>query len=144
MWRRVLAVAAAAAVAVALWVAVLVDFPSFHGGSPHLPALGPTSSPAPGGLANPSPQPGGAESNPQAQAGPASGRRLTGGGSGTADVEDEPPDVEDEPQISSRGVSTAPAPAPAPGVVGQNLLPSAPALPKPSLPAVPVPTPPIR
>ncbi len=143
MWRRVLAVAAAAAVAVALLVAVLVDFPSFHGGSPHLPALGPTSSPAPGGLANPSPQPGGAESNPQA--GPhASGHRLTGGGSGAADVEDEPPDVEDEPQISSRGVTTAPTPAPAPGVVGQNLLPSAPALPKPSPPALPVPTSPIR
>ena len=56
MWRRILAVGAAAAVAVALWLAVLLDFPSFHGGTPHLPALGPSRpSPSPSGLANPGP-----------------------------------------------------------------------------------------
>ena len=142
MWQRVLAVGAAAAVAVALWVAVLLGFPSFHGGSPHLPALGP-SSPPPSALASPGPSRGDA-SNPTAQAGPpGSGSLMTGGGNGRDEVEDEPPDVEDEPPTSSGGGALTPTPAPAPGLVGQNLLPSAPPLPKPSLPALPLPTPPV-
>ena len=146
MWRRILAVGAAAAVAVALWLAVLFDFPSFHGGGPHLPALGPSRpSPSPSGLANPGPQPPGDASNPQAQAGPAGSTSLTGGGNRGDEVEDEPPDVEDEPPTSSGGGPLAPAstPAPAPGVLGQNVLPSAPALPTPSLPALPLPSPPV-
>src|SRR6266446_747726 len=122
--RRVLAVTAAAAVAVALWLVVLVDFPSFHG-NPHLPVLGPS----PGALASPGP-PSGEASNPQAQAGlPRRGTRLTGGGSGASDVEDEPPDVEDEPAV--------PSPQ-APGSVGHNLVPTPPTLPAP-LPALPLP-----
>src|SRR6266571_1911130 len=139
MWRRILAVGAAAAVAVALWLAVLFDFPSFHGGGPHLPALGPSRpSPSPSGLANPGPQPPGDASNPQAQAGPAGSTSLTGGGNRGDEVEDEPPN-------SSGGGLMAPTstPAPAPGVLGQNVLPSAPALPTPSLPALPLPTPPV-
>src|SRR2546426_4072829 len=84
--RRVLAVTAAAAVAVALWLVVLVDFPSFHG-NPHLPVLGPS----PGALASPGP-PSGEASNPQAQAGlPRRGTRLTRGGRGGSDVEGGPP-----------------------------------------------------
>ena len=143
MWRRLLAVGAAVAVAVAFWVAVLLDFPSFHNGSPNLPALGPSSPrPSPSVLASPGPQPGGQASNPQAQAPPGS-TSLTGGGNGRDEVEDEPPDVEDEPPTSSGGGLMAPTstPAPAPGVLGQNVLPSAPALPTPSLPALPLPTP---
>ncbi len=146
MWRRILAVGAAAAVAVALWLAVLLDFPSFHGGTPHLPALGPSRPGAsPSGLANPGPQPPGDTSNPQAQAGPPGSTSLTGGGKGGDEVEDEPPDVEDEPPSSSGGGPMAPTstPAPAPGLLGQNVLPSTPALPTPSLPALPLPTPPV-
>jgi len=139
VWRRLLAVGAAVAVAVAFWVAVLLDFPSFHNGSPNLPALGPSSPrPSPSALASPGPQPGGQASNPQAQ-GPPGSTSLTGGGNGRDEVEDEPPDVEDEPPTSSSGGTMAPTPAP--GLVGQNLLPSAPPLPKSSLPALPLPTP---
>ena len=146
MWRRILAVGAAAAVAVTLWLAVLFDFPSFHGGGPHLPALGPSRpSPSPSGLTSPGAQPGSQATNPQAQAGPAGSTSLTGGGNRGDEVEDEPPDVEDEPPTSSGGGLMAPTstPAPAPGVLGQNVLPSAPALPAPSLPALPLPTPPV-
>ena len=142
MWRRVLAVGAATALAVGLWVAVLLDIPSFHGGGPHLPALGPESQ-RPSPRVSPGPSPGNT-SNPQAQAGPpGSGSRVTGGGNGAADVEDEPPDVEDEPPTSSGGGTMAPTPtpAPAPGLVGQNLLPTALPLPTTSLPALPLPTP---
>src|SRR6266550_484776 len=137
VWRRVLAVGAAAAVAVALWLAVLLDFPSFPGGGPHLPALGPSRpSPSPSGLTRPGPQPPGDASNPQAKAGPAGSTSLTGGGNRGDEVEDEPPDVEDEPPTSSGGGPLAPAstPAPAPGVLGQNVLPSAPPLPTPRIP----------
>jgi len=139
VWRRVLAVGAAAAVAVALWVAVLVGFPSFPGGGAHLPALGPSSPrPSPSVFASPGPQPGGQAPNPKAQ-GPPGSTSLTGGGNGGDEVEDEPPDVEDEPPTSSSGGTMAPTAAP--GLVGQNLLPSAPPLPKSSLPALPLPTP---
>src|ERR1700736_3184592 len=41
--RRAGGVAAIAAVVVALWVAVLLGFPSFPGLAPHLPALGPSN-----------------------------------------------------------------------------------------------------
>jgi len=144
VWRRVLALGAAAAVAVGLWVVVLLDVPWFHDGGPHLPALGPASQrPSPSTLVSPGPSPGDT-SNPQAQAGPpGSGSRVTGGGNGAADVEDEPPDVEDEPPTASGGGTTAPTatPAPAPGLVGQNLLPTALPLPKTSVPALPLPTP---
>jgi len=145
VWRRVLAVGAAAAVALALWVVVLVGFPSFPGGGAHLPALGPSSPrPSPSTLASPSPSPGDA-SNPTAQAGPPGSARLTGSGNGGDEVEDEPPDVEDEPPTASGGGPMAPnpTPAPAPGLIGQNLLPSAPLLPNQSLPALPLPTPPV-
>ena len=127
MSRRGLAVTAAAAVAVALWLVVLVDFPSFHGNA-HLPALGPS----PGALATPGPLPSGEASNPQAQAGlPRHGTHLTGGGSGAADVEDEPPDVEDEPAVPSLQ---------APASVGHNPVPTPSTLPVP-LPTLPLPTP---
>src|SRR5256885_16318278 len=76
VWRRLLAVGAAAAVAVALWVVVLVGFPSFPGGGAHLPALGPSSPrPSPSALASPRPSPGDA-SNPTAPAAPGSARRT--------------------------------------------------------------------
>ncbi len=136
MWRRVLGVGVPVALVVALWLAVLVGFPSFPGGGAHLPALGPSSRPSPGTLASPTPLPPGEASNPQAQAGPpGTGTRLTGGGNGGGDVEDEPP-------TSSGGGPATSLPSPAPGSVGQNLLPSAPPLPAPSLPALPLPTPP--
>src|SRR5256885_2853244 len=112
VWRRLLAVGAAAAVAVALWVVVLVGFPSFPGGGAHLPALGPSSPrPSPSALASPGPQPGGQASKPQAQ-GPPGSARLTSAGNGGDEVEDEPPDVEDEPPTSSSGGTGAPTPGP--------------------------------
>src|SRR5438094_366533 len=121
------------------WPVVLVGFPSLPGGGAHLPALGPSSPrPSPSTLASPSPSPGDA-SNPTAQAGPPGSARLTGSGNGGDEVEDEPPDVEDEPPTASSGGTMAPTAAP--GLVGQNLLPSAPPLPKSSLPALPLPTP---
>src|ERR1700737_4560169 len=56
--RRAVGVAAIAAVVVALWVAVLLGFPSFPGLAPHLPALGPSNlRPEPGALNTPSPSP---------------------------------------------------------------------------------------
>src|SRR5438128_7932980 len=145
VWRRVLGVGVPVALVVALWLAVLVGFPSFPGGGPHLPALGPSNPrPSPGALASPTPLPTGDASNPQAQAGPpGTGTRVIGGGIGRDEVEDEPPDVEDEPPTASGGGPAAALPSPAPGSVGQNVLPSATPRPGPSLPALPLPTPPV-
>ena len=51
VWRRVLGVGVPVALVVALWLAVLVGFPSFPGGGPHLPGLGPSNPrPSPGAL----------------------------------------------------------------------------------------------
>jgi len=122
---------------VALWLAVLLGFPPFLGGGPHLPALGPSSPrPSPGALATPSPS--GEAVNPGSQA-ERTGTRLIGStGTGADEVEDEPPDVEDEPAASPSGVPGAPTPVPAPnpGSVGQNLVPSIAPLPVPSAPGL--------
>ena len=135
MKARYLAVGVMALAAAGLWAAVLLAYPSYHGGAPHLPALNgtPHPQPAPGGIGSPAPSPTPTGSAPRVQAARSQG--SPGMERFEDEVEDEPPGAEGQPPASS-GSSAGP-PSAAQGVAPSTLpLP----LPVPSL--LPLPTPP--
>jgi hypothetical protein len=135
MKARYLAVGGMTLAVAGLWAAVLLAYPSYHGG-PHLPALNgtPHPQPAPGGLASPAPSPAPSGSAPRVQAARSQG--SPGMERFEDEVEDEPPGAEGQPPASS-GSSAAPPS----GSTAQGVAPSALPLPLPSL--LPLPTPPV-
>src|SRR5207248_11661442 len=113
MKARYLAVGVMALAAAGLWAAVLLAYPSYHGGAPHLPALNgtPHPQPAPGGTASPAPSPAPTGSAPGAQA--ACSQGSPGMERFDAEVEDEPPGAAGHPPASSGSSAGPPSGPPA-------------------------------
>src|SRR5205823_13311384 len=115
MKARYLAVGVMALAAAGLWAAVLLAYPSYHGGAPHLPALNgtPHPQPAPGAIASPAPSPTTTGPAPPVQAARSPGSPGVDRFEGA--VEDEPPGAEGQPPASRRAAA-GPASVPtAPG-----------------------------
>ena len=133
MKARYLAVGGMALAAAALWAAVLLTYPSYHGGAPHLPALNGT----------PYPQPARRNDGPMRLSLPRVQAARSQGSPGMErfedEVEDEPPGAEGQPPASS-GSSAAPPS----GSTAQGVAPSTLPLPLPLPSVLPLPTPPVR
>jgi len=138
MKARYLAVGVMALAAAGLWAAVLLAYPSYHGGAPHLPALNgtPYPQPAPGGIAPPAPSPAPTGSAPRVQAARSQG--SPGMERFEDEVEDEPPGAEGQPPASSGSSAGPPS-----GSTAQGVAPSTLPLPLPVPFLLPLPTPPV-